>query len=161
VGEPDRGHLTVRIDIRDSRPWVPWWRSLLLLTGGAALAYGCWLLLSGGMRTAPSSSLPWLAGTLLAHDAVLAPAALAAGWTLWWLTSQWGDGVRRAVVIGAFVAACLALVAAPALLSDGTADNPTATPRDYGRGLAVLVLADIALTATLATLMARRRRRRE
>lgn len=138
---------------------LPVRRSLLFAAGGASLAYGGWLLLTGGPRTAPRSSLAWLAGALLGHDAVLAPAAVAAGWLLWRVTARRPE-VRRVLAAGAFVAACLVLVAAPALLSDGAPDNATATPRDYARGLGVLLLLDAAVTAALVTLTTLRHRRR-
>jgi hypothetical protein len=136
---------------------LPVWRSLLFAAGAASLAYGGWLLLTGGPRTAPRSSLPWLAGALLGHDAVLAPATVAAGWLLWRVTARRPDA-RRILAAGAFVAACLVLVAAPALLSDGAPDNDTATPRDYARGLGVLLLLDAALTAGLVIAASLRRR---
>jgi hypothetical protein len=164
MGEPDRGQLMSsdrrRQERIEDRPWSPWWRPVLLGTGGAALAYGTTLLLTGGPRTAPASTLRWLAGTLLGHDAVLAPIAVATGWVLWRATSRWPVTARRTVAGGVFVAACLMVVALPALLSDGAPDNPTATPRDYGTGLTVLLLADAAVTATIvAVVMARVRRR--
>jgi hypothetical protein len=136
---------------------VPVWRPLLFAAGAASLAYGGWLLLTGGPRTAPVSSLTWLAGALLGHDALLAPATVAAGWLLWRVTAG-RPGLRRLVAGAAFVAVCLALVAAPALLSDGAPDNATATPRDYPRGLGVLLLLDAAVTAGLVALAALRRR---
>jgi hypothetical protein len=136
---------------------VPVWRWLLFAAGAAALAYGGWLLLTGGGRTAPRSTLTWLAGALLGHDAVLAPATVAAGWLLWRVTAHRPD-VRRLVAAGAFVAACLVIVAAPALLSEGAPDNGTATPRDYAGGLATLLLLDAAVTAALVTVASLRRR---
>jgi len=138
-------------------PLRPVWRWLAFAAGGASLAYGGWLLVTGGPRTAPWSSLTWLAGALLGHDVMLAPATVVAGWLLWRVTARRPD-VRRIVAGGAFVAACLVLVAVPALLSDGAPDNATATPRDYARGLAVLLILDVAVTAALVTFTALRRR---
>jgi hypothetical protein len=132
-------------------PETPWWRVPLLLTGVGALGWGAWLLLTGGRSTAPTGSLEWLAGALLGHDAVLAPLAVAAGWATLRLTGRLPAAARRAIAGGLFVAACLVLVALPALLAPGI-DNATATPRDYGRGLAVLLLAVAAAVALVVAL---------
>jgi hypothetical protein len=128
-------------------PWAPWWRVPALLAGAGALGWGMWLLLTGGRATAPLGTLTWMAGALLGHDAVVAPLAVAAGWVTVRLTARAPRDVRRVVAAGLFVATCLVAVAAAAILAPGI-DNPTATPRDYGRGLATLLAID-AITVSL------------
>jgi hypothetical protein len=135
-------------------PGTPWWRVPLLLAGLGVLGWGTWLLLSGGRSTAPTGALAWMAGALLGHDAVLAPLSVAAGWATVRLTVRLPGAARRVSAGGLFVAACLVIVALPALLAPGI-DNPTATPRDYGRGLTALLLmvaATVALVVTAVTI---------
>ena len=136
-------------------PGAPWWRVPVLLAGLGALGWGTWLLLTGGRATAPAGALTWLAGALLGHDAVLAPLSVAAGWAMLRLTARLPGAARRVVAGGLFVAACLVLVALPALLAPGI-DNATATPRDYGRGLVTLLLVVAAAVALLLALVAGR-----
>jgi hypothetical protein len=127
--------------------------------GAAALAFGLERLLTGGRKTAPVSSLGWMLGSLAGHDAVVAPVTAAAGLLLVRIT-RGAPAVRRTVAGGLFVAACLVAVALPALLSDGAPDNPTATPRDYGMGLAIVLAIDAVLTAAIAVALVLRHRRR-
>lgn len=145
---------------RDEPAGVAGWRYLVAIGGVAALGYGTWQLVTGGRSTRLSSSLPWLAGALLAHDGVLAPLLVLIGLALTWLLPA---PVRRVVAAGLLVGGCLLVVGLPALLAPGLRDNPTATPRDYGHGL--LVVLACAAVGTLAagglvTLRARLRRRR-
>jgi hypothetical protein len=127
----------------------PWWRPVAWLAGSAALGYGAWALLSGGTATSWPVATGWLAGVLVAHDAVVAPATIAAGWLLARAAAPLAPAACRVVAGGAMVAACLTLVALPALLAPGI-DNPSATPRDYGRGLVLLLAADAVVTVALA-----------
>ena len=127
-------------------PRRPRWATASVVLGLGVLAFGGWLLLTGGSATVPS--VPWLAGSLVLHDAVLAPVAAVVGSAL---VRPLPGAVRRVVAAGLFVAVSLALVALPALLAPGVGDNPSAVPRDYPRGLAV-ALAAVA-GATLLVLM--------
>jgi len=134
---------------------TPWWRAPVLVTGVLVLGYGTLLVLSGGPAAPPTAVGVWLAGSLVGHDLLLAPLTLVVAA----LVVRTLRGVqRRVVATGLLVAACLVLVALPALLTPGVPDNPTTTPRNYGVGLAVLLAADAAVTAALV-LAARRRRR--
>ena len=95
----------------------------------------------------------WLAGGLLGHDAVLAPLGLL----VWAVVAVRLHGpVRRVVGVGLFVAACLVLVALPALGTPGVPDNATTTPRNYALGLAVLLGVDLLVTAAVALAVGRR-----
>ncbi len=136
-----------------------WWRVPTCLLGLGGLGFGAEQLLSGGPATAPPSSLSWLAGVLIVHDGLLAPAAVLAGWVLHRLTRNRRE-VARVVGGGLLVAACLVVVGLPPLLTPGVADNATATPRDYRAGLLLLLAADGIATAALAGAARRGARRR-
>lgn len=133
-------------------PWDPGglvWRVPTVLAGLGCLAAGAALLL-GGRSTDPASALAWLLGVLVAHDAVLGPLGAGAAWLVVRLTRR-RRGVGRAVAGGLFVAVCLVLVAVPALFTPGVAGNPTATPRNYGAGLAAALAAVAIATVAIAT----------
>jgi hypothetical protein len=133
------------------------WRAPAAVIGVAALAFGMLELVSGaGPLPRLWSSVLWLAGVLIAHDVVLAPLTVAAGWALSRRLS--GRAVRRIVAGGLLVAGSLVAVAVPALLTPRVADNPTATPRDYLGGLA-LALAVTAAVTILMVIGSRLRRR--
>jgi hypothetical protein len=133
---------------------TPRWRLPVLVTGLIVLGYGTLLLLSGGSAAPTTAVGVWLAGSLVGHDLLLAPLTLVVGALAF---RRLHGRERRAVAAGLLVAACLVLVALPALLTPGVPGNPTATPRNYGAGLTVLLAADAAVTAALV--LTRRRRR--
>lgn len=134
---------------------TPRWRLPVLVAGLIVLGYGTLLLLSGGSAAPTTAVGVWLAGSLVGHDLLLAPLTLVVGA----LAVRRLRGRERGVVAaGLLVAACLVLVALPALLTPGVPDNPTATPRNYGAGLTVLLAADAAITAALVLTTRRRRR---
>ena len=144
-------------DAGDAAPLPrPRWATASIVVGLGALAFGCWELLTGGSATLPA--VPWLAGSLAVHDALLAPAAAVVALVL---VGVLPADVRRVVAVGLFVAVSLVLVASPALRAPGVAGNPSAVPRDYPLGLTV-ALAGVAcatLLAVLVTVAARRVRR--
>jgi hypothetical protein len=74
-------------------------------------------------------TLGWLAGALLAHDAILAPVVVMVGLVLVRLLP---GAVRRVVAAGLFAGTCLILVAIPVLGKPGvrtTRQRPRATTR--------------------------------
>jgi hypothetical protein len=139
-------------------------RVLLLVLGVGALAFGAQQLLTGGNSTRLTSSVPWLIGVLVVHDAVLAPLAALAGRGLIRLLRGRPAGAVPVIAIGAYVAVVLVVLALPALLSPGVSDNLTAVPRNYPGGLALLLSVDAGATLLLAALavagLGRRRRAR-
>jgi hypothetical protein len=135
-------------------------RVALLAIGLLVLAFGVEQLLIGGDATRLSSSLPWLVGVLVVHDALLAPAAAAVGWALTRVARRDARAATAVIAIGLYVAVVLTLLALPALLTPGVSDNPTAAPRDYSRGLAILLGLDAAVTMAVAALMVGRDRAR-
>lgn len=139
------------------------WRVPVIALGLAALAFGALQLLTGGVATDLLSSVPWIVGSLVVHDAVVGPLALGAGAVLLRVLPGRGEGgtagVRRVVGAGLLVAVALLVVALPAIGTPGVADNPSTTPRDYPRGLLVLLAVDAVATAVVAGLVLARSRR--
>jgi hypothetical protein len=145
-------------DPTGERRRVSRWRYAATTAGVVAIGFGAWQLLSGGISTRPSSSLLWLAGSLLVHDGVFAPLVVLAGWAL---TRLLPGAARRLTAAALLVAGSLAIVAVPPLLAPGVRDNPTTTPRDYGRGLlAALVVTAVVTLAVAGVITARARLRR-
>ncbi len=98
------------------------------------------------------ATLRFLAGVLVAHDAVLLPATIGAGALIGRFVPA---GIRATVRVAGFVTLVLAVVTMPLVLGFGRRpDDPSALPLDYGRGLAVAVLA--IWTASFAVLLTRR-----
>jgi len=90
-------------------------RVTAVLLAGAAIGYGLYELVGASPRaTRPVAALSWLAGVLVVHDGILAPLAVVAGWAL---TRLLLPRARRVVGALLLVAACLAIVAIPVLLS--------------------------------------------
>ena len=120
-------------------------------------AAGCLLMayaLTGALTdrdASPFGHLALLAAVLVGHDAVLMPVAIAVGL----LVGRFAKGSRAVLQAALFVSAVLAFVTLPLLLGPGgTAGNPSALPRDYARGLLVM-LAAVWLTAGAVLLIAR------
>jgi hypothetical protein len=111
-----------------------------LLLMGAGARY----LFADTSEGTPRKLVGWLAGVLVAHDLVLVPLVLGAGLALRRLPG------RRAVRGGLLVAGCLTLVALPPLLRPGAPRNATVLSLDYGRNLALLLVATALVTAGVA-----------
>lgn len=125
-----------------------------MAAGWAIMAFGVYGTLQNAGRTHPANFALWFAGSALAHDLVLAPAvflmALAIGR---WLPA----GVRPVVQAGLIVAGTVTVVALPFVLGrGGVPDNPSALPRDYAAGLAIILGAVAAATLLAALLRSRR-----
>jgi hypothetical protein len=120
-----------------------WWRVALGGAGLAVAAFGVQQLLTGARAAAFGSAVAWLVGVLVVHDVVLAPAVVAVGVLL---RRRLRGPARRALPVaagGLLVAGVLCLVAAVAIIAPEVSGNPTVRPRDHGRGLAVLLVADL------------------
>jgi hypothetical protein len=82
--------------------------------GLVAIAWGLWqLVVVAPNATHPVVALVWLAGALVAHDAVLAPLTLLVGFVVVRVTPS---RVRRLVAVLLFVAVSLLVVGAPGAL---------------------------------------------
>ncbi len=124
-------------------------RILLGALGVAGAAYGGWLLLQRGLADLVATVV-WLAGGVVAHDAVLAPLTLLLGvLSARLLPEGWrGPAARFAVLAGP-----LTLLAVPVLGRFGArADNPTLLDRPYAAGWALVVglcLVGVAVGASV------------
>ena len=133
------------------------WRYALGAGGIGAVAFGLRGLLTGGVATAWPATATWLLAGVLLHDLVLVPLLAAGGWLLTrWLPAP----VRPVARGGAVVAALVTAVALPVLSGRGDPRNPSLTPLDYPRNLAIVLAAVAVATAVLALPRRRRYRRR-
>jgi hypothetical protein len=132
----------------------------VLVAGLAALAFGAQQLLTGGRATALTSSIPWLVAVLVVHDAFVAPVAVGVGLLLRRALVPRAGWAVPVVAGGLAVGAVLTLVAAAALAAPGVPGNPTTLPRDYGRGLLLVLAGDVVVTVTLLLAAGVRHRRR-
>lgn len=132
------------------------WRGGLIALGGGVMA----VAVTGALLdddTRPVGHLLFLAGVIVAHDAVLLPLAIGVGVLIGRYVPV---GSRTAVRVAAFVTATLLVVAVPLVLGDGRpADLPSALPRNYGRGLVILLVL-IWTTALVVPVLRRAARRR-
>lgn len=133
------------------------WTRRVLATGGVGLmAYA----LFGAMTdpaTEPLGQLTFLAAVVVAHDAVLVPLTIAVGVLIGRFLPV---PARRPVRAAAICSLALTLLALPFVLGRGRrADDPSALPLDYGRGLLILlgIIWAAAITATIAGAIGRRR----
>lgn len=128
-------------------------RWLLGGVGAAATAYGAVLLLGTGVANTVAAGV-WLAGGVILHDALLAPATLAVGLLLARVVPSSWRGTVTAVLV---VVGTITVLAIPVLGRFGARpDNPTLLDRHYLAGwfaLVVLVLAG-AVVVRIARLRA-------
>jgi len=136
---------------------------LAALVGALLVAVGVAGLLSTQEPNRIAGWATWLAGSIIVHDALLAPAACAVGW----LVARRAPTLARPVIQAALiVSATVALATAPVWLERGRAyvpDNATVLPdRSYIANLALVlgVIWAIALLA-IAWKGIRLRRRRQ
>ncbi|MGV9860703.1 S-methyl-5'-thioadenosine phosphorylase [Gordonia sp. NPDC003425] len=123
-------------------------RAALMVVGACGIGYGVFLTVTAVARTDWSSMVGWLAGGVIAHDAVLAPIWLAVWWILRRTLRDRGRYVPVAIAL-AFTGV-LTLLAVPVLAprpaGQAPASNPTLLDRNYPAGLAVAVAAVWAIT---------------
>ena len=132
------------------------WR-LGLAVGGAIFAFGLYGLLHDATQTVPHNVLKWVFGSLILHDAILAPAVLVAGFLL---TRLLPVAIRGGMQATLSVCAVVAVMSVPVLKAVGRRpDNPSLLPHDYGQNLAIVV-AVILVGGTLLTLIGAARAKR-
>lgn len=130
-------------------------RLLVGLPGFAAGVYGAALLLELGLRNL-RASVVWLAGGLIVHDGILAPAVLVLGAVAARLLPA---PVRGPAVVGLIVLGTVTVVAVPVLGRFGArTDNPTLLDRPYLSGWLVVAALTLAWVLTMTALGARARR---
>ena len=124
-------------------------RGVLVAAGVLLLALGGWVLYGTVAPTRYGGLLLWLAGAVVAHDAVLAPLVVGASL----LSRRAGRRVPPAVIAivqaGVVVGVVFTLVVVPEIVAKTLGPkNDTVLPFDYGTRLAVLWLVVALLTAT-------------
>lgn len=124
--------------------------------GALAMAWGAWLVLSGGRATDPVGVATWLAGVVVVHDLVLAPAVVVLGV----VALRPLRAGQRALVQGPFVVcAAVAVTSAPLwlgrLLHRLPTANPTVDPWDYPRNLLVVLGVVVVAAAGVAAVRPR------
>jgi hypothetical protein len=136
-------------------------RALLVVAGGAVLAFGIGGLLVTAADTHPVNFATFLFGGLLAHDAVAAPVAAVVSVVL---VRSVPARVRPAVMGALFVSVSLVLVAIPVVKGAGrNPNNLSILPsHHYGRDLLLCIAAVWLLAGARAALSAHgdRERRR-
>jgi hypothetical protein len=117
---------------------------------GIALAcagYGVWAIVSTQRPASLPRTAGWLAGVLVLHDGLLAPALVVAGLVLARVVPR---STRPLVTAGLVVSGMVAVVAAPLVLGLGArAGDPSRLPLPYGRNLMVLLAAVWLVVAVL------------
>jgi hypothetical protein len=118
-----------------------------VVTGVALASVGVVSLLRESTDTHPGSVVRWVIGLALVHDLVLVPIVLAVGVGLRrWAPKAW-------VAAALLVSGVVTLVAWPFVRGYGRlANNPSILPRNYGRGLAIVLALTwlVALGGALA-----------
>ncbi|MEO5982420.1 MAG: hypothetical protein ABIQ13_08920 [Pedococcus sp.] len=122
-------------------------RVALVVVGLLVGLYGAVRLLGLGWSNL-ATTVPWLAGVVVAHDLILAPLVVVVGAAAARALPAWS---RRGALVVLVVLGSVTLVAVPTLGRFGAkADNPTLLDRPYGMGwlsVAGLVLVVAALLA--------------
>ena len=128
-----------------------------LAAGGAIFAFGLYGLLHNSAQTVPANVLKWIAGALILHDAIIAPAILVAGFAL---TRLLPAAIRAGMQATLAVCGVVVVMSVPVLKAVGRRpDNPSLLPHDYGQNLLV-VIAVILAGGTMLTLIRATRARR-
>jgi hypothetical protein len=128
-----------------------------LAVGGAIFAFGVYGLLHDAVQTVPVDTLRWIAGSLVLHDAIIAPAVLVVGVVLTrLLPTAIGAGMQATLAVCAIVV----VMSVPVLKGVGRrADNPSLLPHAYGQSLSIVISAILIGGITLTLARAARARR--
>ncbi|MBK5287235.1 MAG: hypothetical protein JJE46_02090 [Acidimicrobiia bacterium] len=116
------------------RPGPGFWIGLIV--GGAVMAFGVRGVFMDSRGTRPVALAGWIVGADLVHDLVIAPIAVAVGWTIGRLVPR---GWRTPITTGLVATGVVLVVAWPALRGYGRAvvpDNPSVQPLAYGTAVA-------------------------
>ena len=118
-------------------------RGLLLVAGSGLVAWGVWKLAAFELLDLRTVAL-WMAGGVLAHDALIAPLTLLLALAARALPRWW----RAPAAVGLLVLGSVTLLAIPVLGRLGArADNPTLLDRNYLLGWAILAALTVAAVA--------------
>ncbi|HEV2636418.1 MAG TPA: hypothetical protein VGX23_14805 [Actinocrinis sp.] len=124
--------------------------------GVAMLGFGAWHLITGSDLGHKQSIGKWLLGGVIVHDGIIAPVVFG-GCALAWRLA--GARLRRGLAVFLLAGGSVTIVALPSALRSGDNSNPTVTPLDYPRNLA-LVLGGLAVCVLLYVLGGRLNDRR-
>ncbi len=128
-------------------------RVAVAVAGLLAMAWGGWLVLTGGRATDPVGVAGWLLAVVVVHDLVLAPAVVALGLlTARTLRGRWLAPAQAAFVVCATVALTSAPLWLGRLLHRLPTSNASVDPWDYPRNLLVVVGGVVAVSVVLAGL---------
>jgi hypothetical protein len=131
-------------------------RRVLIAAGALGMAYA----LAGALTdpaVKPFGVLIFLAGVLIAHDAILLPLVIAVGA----VAGRWPARIATPVRVALVVSLSVTVVALPLVLGYGrAADNPSLLPRHYGAGLLEILAVVWVVTGVSVAVRARRHRRR-
>lgn len=126
-------------------------RAAVAVAGAAAALWGVWKLTAYSLPELSAVAL-WLAGGVVAHDALVVPLTLALALVARLLPLPW----RAPAAVGLIVLAPVTLLAIPVLGRFGARDdNLTLLDRNYWIGWVVLAVVTVAVC-----LLAGRRRQR-
>jgi len=133
------------------------WFWLALLVGGAIMAYGVVGAIGQQADTQPPQLLRFAVGSLLAHDAVLAPLVTVAGIVAARVLPTWLRGPVRG---GLALTGIVVLFSYPLLRAFGRHPlNDSTLPQDYPRNVAVVVALIWIGAASMAVVRWREARR--
>jgi hypothetical protein len=124
------------------------------------MAAGAWGLVSEADRTRPADAARFVLGLAVAHDVLVAPLVVLAGWVVARVVPV---SARAPVQVALVASAFVVVFAFPFVRGYGrVVTNPSILPRDYGRGTVAVVAAvwTVAAVALLAGQFRRRRARR-
>lgn len=126
---------------------------LMFAVGWAIMAFGIKGLIQQPGSVGPDTVAPWLIGSAVVHDFLVAPAVIALGVVIVRLVP--GE-IRRFVQTGMVLSGAVIAVAAPLLIGlGGQAGNSSALPHNY-RVNVLIVLAVVWLGIVVAALVGRR-----
>ncbi len=128
-----------------------------LVAGAGIVGYGLTGAWADRADTHPADLVVWLAGSGVAHDALVAPAAIVVALATHWLPAA----ARLPVRLGLALSLLLTALFWPVVRGWGrTPSVPSALPLDYGRNLvAVLAVTWLAVGADVAVRVVRARPR--
>jgi hypothetical protein len=107
-----------------------------LAAGWAVMLFGLAGLFDDAARTHPVNFGLWFIGSALVHDALIAPVVFALAFTIVRLVPA---RVRPFLRTGLILSAAVLVVAFPVIAGPGKPGNPSALPRNYPAGLAVIL----------------------
>jgi len=115
----------------------PFWLGLAI--GWAVIAYAVWGIFDQSGGTNPPQLARWVFGSLVVHDALIAPIATVGGLVLAWFLPS----LVRGPILGALALSLIVWVfSIPLVRAYGRhAGNSSTLPSDYGRNVWIVIAA--------------------